>query len=300
MFEQPIQRGRDRGASPAEQAMGEERSQELARLTSVFVLRRTQAILDKYLPPKTELTVFCRLSLLQHRVYDHLVKHVSTRCLRGGSSSGGGGEPAQALTLINTLTSLCNHPDLIAHRLWAELARRLEADGGAGADGEGEGEGKILSVREAAQEVEKRASAGGMAASAAAGSSSSAGQASGGQTSTGKSVSSRKRARPELAVGGKGSKSGGRKAKRIRASSSSTSSSTGGSKGGRGAKAGDGHASDGSLDYEDMEAGGEEGEEGEEGEYGEDGEGGAAASDSDGLEIELSDSDNDDDEDEDE
>jgi len=143
VFDQPIARGRDRGASPGEQAMGEERSQELARLTSAFVLRRTQAILDKYLPPKTELTVFCKLSLLQHRVYDHLVKHVSTKCVQGMSSSSG--EPAQALTLINTLTALCNHPDLIAHRLWADLAAKLDT----------EGDGSVQSVRASAQAAEK-------------------------------------------------------------------------------------------------------------------------------------------------
>lgn len=45
--------------------MGESRAQELSRRTAGFILRRTHAILDKYLPSKQESVVFCKPSDLQ-------------------------------------------------------------------------------------------------------------------------------------------------------------------------------------------------------------------------------------------
>jgi len=50
--ETPILLAREPGATDEEKALGEARSAELTRLTSQFILRRTSAILSKYLPPK--------------------------------------------------------------------------------------------------------------------------------------------------------------------------------------------------------------------------------------------------------
>ena len=52
VYETPILASRQPGASPEEVELGESRAAELARLTSAFVLRRTQEINKKYLPPK--------------------------------------------------------------------------------------------------------------------------------------------------------------------------------------------------------------------------------------------------------
>ncbi len=57
VFEQPIMRGRQSQAKPEEKIIGEKRSEELIRLTSLFVLRRTAEINEKYLPPKSKINL---------------------------------------------------------------------------------------------------------------------------------------------------------------------------------------------------------------------------------------------------
>ena len=52
VYEKAITAGREKGASSTERALGEKRAEELNRITSQFILRRTQEINQKYLPPK--------------------------------------------------------------------------------------------------------------------------------------------------------------------------------------------------------------------------------------------------------
>lgn len=52
-FENPVLKSRQPGATKKDIEKGEARSKELARITSMFVLRRTAEILAKYLPPKS-------------------------------------------------------------------------------------------------------------------------------------------------------------------------------------------------------------------------------------------------------
>ena len=52
VYEGTILGSRQPGATPAERALGETRASELNRVTSMFILRRTQEINTKYLPPK--------------------------------------------------------------------------------------------------------------------------------------------------------------------------------------------------------------------------------------------------------
>ncbi|CAC5403019.1 RAD54B [Mytilus coruscus] len=52
VYEGPIVASRQPEATPAEIELGEERGAELSRLTKLFLLRRTQEINNKYLPPK--------------------------------------------------------------------------------------------------------------------------------------------------------------------------------------------------------------------------------------------------------
>lgn len=44
---------------------GKEKAQELSRKTSRFILRRTQSVLDQYLPKKYETVIFCKPTPLQ-------------------------------------------------------------------------------------------------------------------------------------------------------------------------------------------------------------------------------------------
>lgn len=53
-FEIPIIRGRDSAASEAEQKLGQEKLNELASVVNRCIIRRTQALLTKYLPVKSK------------------------------------------------------------------------------------------------------------------------------------------------------------------------------------------------------------------------------------------------------
>lgn len=64
-FEIPIIRGRDSSASDADQKLGNEKLVELASIVNKCIIRRTQALLTKYLPVKSmSLIIHLTLSLL--------------------------------------------------------------------------------------------------------------------------------------------------------------------------------------------------------------------------------------------
>ncbi|XP_052071010.1 DNA repair and recombination protein RAD54B-like [Mytilus californianus] len=116
VYEGPIVASRQPEATPAEIELGEERGAELSRLTKLFLLRRTQEINNKYLPPKCEIVVFCRPTPLQLRLYSHLLSsRIFRSCLMGKLSG------APHLICIGALKKLCNHPSLL-------LLKAQEAD----------------------------------------------------------------------------------------------------------------------------------------------------------------------------
>lgn len=55
----PITASREPKATEEVVEIGEKRGEELNRLTSSFILRRTQSVIDKFLPVKNDLVVFC-------------------------------------------------------------------------------------------------------------------------------------------------------------------------------------------------------------------------------------------------
>lgn len=42
---------------------------ELHNITKTFMLRRTQEVLEKFLPPRNDLVIFCQPSKLQSQIY---------------------------------------------------------------------------------------------------------------------------------------------------------------------------------------------------------------------------------------
>jgi DNA repair and recombination protein RAD54 and RAD54-like protein len=64
-FQAPIEKGRDKAATPAQARIAADRAASLGDKLAGFVLRRTSGVLDAYLPPKTEATVFVALAPLQ-------------------------------------------------------------------------------------------------------------------------------------------------------------------------------------------------------------------------------------------
>ncbi|KAM4706176.1 DNA repair and recombination protein RAD54B [Rhinophrynus dorsalis] len=108
IYEEPIIKSREPSATPEEKCLGEERASELARLTGLFILRRTQEVINKFLPPKIESIVFCRSSEFQLDLYRKLLSSRLVRaCLQGT------GESSPHLACIGALKKLCNHPFLL-------------------------------------------------------------------------------------------------------------------------------------------------------------------------------------------
>jgi DNA repair and recombination protein RAD54B len=68
-YEEPIVKSKQPEASWEELEEGRMKAEQLSRLTAKFILRRTQDVISKFLPPKTELVVFCRPTPLQSYIY---------------------------------------------------------------------------------------------------------------------------------------------------------------------------------------------------------------------------------------
>ncbi|CAF0735745.1 unnamed protein product [Adineta ricciae] len=107
-FENPIRRGRDAGGTDKEVQQAQEKLQELNQLVNRCIIRRTQALLTKYLPVKIEQVICCKLMPLQVDLYK---KFVETGMNELGSSNGKFSQ--SALSIITSLKKLCNHPSLI-------------------------------------------------------------------------------------------------------------------------------------------------------------------------------------------
>ncbi|XP_007886120.2 DNA repair and recombination protein RAD54B isoform X3 [Callorhinchus milii] len=108
IYEEPIIRSQQPSATTEEKQLGEERAAELYRLTGLFILRRTQDIINNYLPSKTEWIIFCRPVALQLEVYHKLLATRAVKsCLQGKL------ENSSHLVCIGFLKKLCNHPSLL-------------------------------------------------------------------------------------------------------------------------------------------------------------------------------------------
>lgn len=107
LYEEPIVKSRMPSADKEQRALGEKRAIELGRITSLFLLRRTSEVNQKYLPPKVEIVIFCRPAELQMKLYENLLTSgVVNECIHTSDS-------AQHLMLISALKKLCNHPCLL-------------------------------------------------------------------------------------------------------------------------------------------------------------------------------------------
>ncbi|SLM41403.1 dsdna-dependent atpase [Lasallia pustulata] len=104
-FEVPIVKSRQPGAIMKDIEKGEARSEELASLTAMFILRRTAEILSKYLPPKTEYVLFCRPTSAQAAVYKHVLASPAFQSALGN--------PEASLQLLTVLKKVCNSPYLL-------------------------------------------------------------------------------------------------------------------------------------------------------------------------------------------
>lgn len=104
-FENPIVKSQQPGATAKDLEKGEARSEELASITSMFILRRTADILSQYLPAKTEYVLFCKPTEAQCSVYRAIIGSPTFNAALGSYNA--------SLELINVLKKVCNNPSLL-------------------------------------------------------------------------------------------------------------------------------------------------------------------------------------------
>ncbi|KAJ3281012.1 helicase, partial [Rhizoclosmatium sp. JEL0117] len=137
VYETPILAARDPKATHEEITLGQERSQELQRITQDFILRRTSAIFTdagsaSKLPPKTEITLFIRMSLVQQTAYEHIVAHPLVKRVIG-DTAGSGKNVLGYLTVLKKLVNsaaLMNEDSVSANELGVtkHLASKYDMD----------------------------------------------------------------------------------------------------------------------------------------------------------------------------
>lgn len=112
-FENAILKGRDADASAEDQKKGEEKTKEMVSLVEKCIIRRTSALLTKYLPVKYEHIICCKNSTLQETLYNKLIECEKQNRLIEKDK----GATASALSFITHLKKLCNHPYLVYEEL---------------------------------------------------------------------------------------------------------------------------------------------------------------------------------------
>ncbi|XP_050024502.2 DNA repair and recombination protein RAD54B-like [Dermacentor andersoni] len=117
IYEEPILRSQLPGATEEEKELGQARANELMQVTAPFILRRTQDVIQSYLPGKVECVVFCRPQPLQLALYQNLL---DTNMVRACLSSYLSTDANCPLACILALRKLCNHPLLVASQEFAD------------------------------------------------------------------------------------------------------------------------------------------------------------------------------------
>ncbi|KAK3871160.1 hypothetical protein Pcinc_023686 [Petrolisthes cinctipes] len=108
VYEDPIVASQQPQSTEEERQLGTSRAAQLNRITSMFILRRTQEVINRYLPAKSEYVVFCQPTETQLEVY-----HRVLGC-RGLNSCLAAPNGTDTLSALMTLRKVCNHPALLA------------------------------------------------------------------------------------------------------------------------------------------------------------------------------------------
>lgn len=101
-YEQPIVAAQKPDISPAVYDLGDARAKELNRISAPYILRRTQSIIEQFLPKKETIVIFCRPSVLQQNLLTSALEYVKNEETISN--------PLQTITVLK---KICNHPSLI-------------------------------------------------------------------------------------------------------------------------------------------------------------------------------------------
>lgn len=110
----PILRARDVNCTSKEvMEEGREISAMLIELTKSFTLRRTKSIINKYLPSKTDIIIFCPPTKLQNQLFDMVINSSQFNSIMNADTR-------DVLSMILVLRKICNSPSLVASDLLFE------------------------------------------------------------------------------------------------------------------------------------------------------------------------------------
>ncbi|KAJ8956304.1 hypothetical protein NQ318_015040 [Aromia moschata] len=114
-FENYILKGQDSMATELERRHASERLLELTTIVNKCLIRRTSALLTKYLPVKFEMIIICQLTPLQKQLYLNYINSESIKRTVNDNEDTRG--TLSSLASITTLKKLCNHPDLVLDKI---------------------------------------------------------------------------------------------------------------------------------------------------------------------------------------
>lgn len=90
----------------------EECTLKLSNIVNLFILRRTNTLNVKYLPPKLTQVVCIKLTSFQRQLYEHMM--LARQVIEGEEKQKSKtGVSAMALASINSMKKLCNHAQLV-------------------------------------------------------------------------------------------------------------------------------------------------------------------------------------------
>ncbi|KAG5185679.1 SNF2 family N-terminal domain-containing protein [Tribonema minus] len=154
-FLSAITAAREPDATDGQRAKAQKVQNEMSTLVNEFILRRTNTLNAKHLPPKLVQVVACRLTDVQRRIYQHLLDSKEIRHILNGKQT-------NILSSIGSMQKLCNHPKLLeagaaaaagakrgaggpsmAEHLAEEVASMLPAESGRGRSVHPEWSGKM-------------------------------------------------------------------------------------------------------------------------------------------------------------
>lgn len=107
-YESPIVASQSPHADDDVLSLGNERAKELHERTKPFILRRTQQTINKYLPCKNEIVLFCSLSSRQQELYSLVTDAWFNKLYTQDKS-------IMPLSIITALKKICNHPNLFVN-----------------------------------------------------------------------------------------------------------------------------------------------------------------------------------------
>ena len=110
LYQNPILAGREPDATEAQVKKSTERSAQLSEIVNHFILRRTNTLLAKHLPPKLTQIVCVPMTDMQRLMYEQVI---SMAKLPDDGPKRGKEFGATALNAINAMKKICNHPQLM-------------------------------------------------------------------------------------------------------------------------------------------------------------------------------------------